>query len=75
MNEDGSFQSFSKNNSIMTNISSIIDGIGKNDLCYSHYKNKLTEGKNRRREINYERLKKINNKNNIICLFDLLDKL
>ena len=75
MNEDGSFQSFSKNNSIMTNISSIIDGIGKNDLCYSHYKNKITEGKNRRREINYERLKKINNKNNIICLFDLLDKL
>ena len=73
--EDGSFQSFSKNNSIMTNISSVIDGKWKNDFCYSYYDNKLTEGKNKRREINYERLKKINNKNNIICLFDLLDKL
>ena len=75
INYDGSFQSFSKNNSIMTNISSVIDGKGKNDFGYSYFENKLTEGKNKRREINYERLKKINNKNNIICLFDLFDKL
>ena len=75
INYDGSFQSFSKNNSIMTNISSVIDWKGKNDFGYSYFENKLTEGKNKRREINYERLKKINNKNNIICLFDLFDKL
>ena len=59
----------------MTNISSVIDGKGKNDFGYSYFENKLIEGKNKRREINYERLKKINNKNNIICLFDLFDKL
>ena len=70
-----SFQSFSKNNSIITNVSSAFDGKWKICLNNSYYENKLTEGKNKRKEINYERLRKIKDKNNIINLFDMLDKL
>ena len=74
-NDDASFQSFSKNNSIIINISSAFDGKGKNFFNNSYFENKLTEGKNKRKEINYERLRKIDDKNNIINLFDMLDKL
>ena len=74
-NDDGSFQSFSKNNSIIINTSSAFDGKGKNFFNNSYFENKLTEGKNKRKEINYERLRKIDDKNNIINLFDMLDKL
>ena len=73
--DDGSFQSFSKNNSIMTNISSAFDIKCKNFLGNSYFENKLTEGKNKRKEINYERLRKIDNKNDIIKLFDIFDQL
>jgi hypothetical protein len=41
----------------------------------SYYENKTTKVKNKRKEINYERLRKIDDKNNIIKLFDILDKL
>jgi len=75
MNDNGSFQSFSKNNSIITNVSSAFDGKGKNIWNMSYYENKTTEVKNKRKEINYERLRKIDDKNNIIKLFDILDKL
>ena len=75
INDNGSFQSFSKNNSIITNVSSAFEGKGKNIWNMSYYENKATEVKNRRKEINYERLRKIDDKNNIIKLFDILDKL
>ena len=75
MNDNGSFQSFSKNNSIITNVSSVFDGKGKKIWNMSYYENKTTEVKNKRKEINYERLRKIDDKNNIIKLFDILDKL
>ena len=74
--EDGSFKSFSKNNSVITNVSTVLDGKGKNYFLYNSYMdNQLTEGKYRRKDINYERLRKIENKNNVINLFDILDKI
>jgi hypothetical protein len=73
--EDNSFQSFSKNNSLMTNVDSIlVENKAKKFLYSSYYDNKLTEGKKKRKEINYERLRKIDDKNNVIKLFDMLDK-
>ena len=74
--EDGSFQSFSKNNSLMTSVSSIfVENKGRNLLYSSYWDNKSTEGKKKRKEINYERLRKIEDKANIINLFDMMDKL
>ena len=74
--EDGSFQSFSKNNSLMTSVSSIfVENKGRNFLYSSYWDNKSTEGKKKRKEINYERLRKIEDKANIINLFDMMDKL
>ena len=75
MNDDNLFQSFSKNNSVITNVSSILDIKPKNFLGHSYFDNKLTEGKNKRKDINYERLRKIDNKTNIIHLFGIFDKL
>ena len=72
---NGSFESFSKNNSILINVSSALDGKGFNFLGSSYYENKVTEGKNKRKEINYERLRKISNKTNVIKLFDMFDQL
>ena len=73
--DNSSFQSFSKNNSFMTNFSSVLDIKGKNFLNISYLDNRPTEGKNRRKEINYERLRKIIDKSNIIKLFDIFDQL
>ena len=73
--DNDSFQSFSKNNSIITNVSSAFDGKGKYIWNNSYYENKSTEVKNTRKEINYERLRKIDDKSNVINLFDILDKL
>jgi hypothetical protein len=75
INDDNLFQSFSKNNSVITNVSSILDIKPKNFLGHSYFDNKLTEGKNKRKDINYERLRKIDNKTNIIHLFGIFDKL
>ena len=74
--EMSSFQSFSKNNSIITNISSVFtnEGRGKNFLYSSQY-NELTHHKVKRTELNVERLRKINDKTNVINLFELLDNL
>lgn len=74
-NEIDSFQSFSKNNSVNTNISSVFinEGKGKNFL-YNSCINDNIPYKTKRTELNIERLKKINDKNNIIRLFELLDK-
>ena len=74
--EDNSFQSFSKNNSLMTNINSIFTENKTKKILYSSYfDNKLTEGKKKRKEINYERLRKIDEKVNVIKLFDMFDKI
>jgi len=74
--EDNSFQSFSKNNSLMTNINSIFTENKTKKILYSSYfDNKLTEGKKKRKEINYERLRKIDEKINVIKLFDMLDNI
>ena len=73
--DDDSFPSFSKNNSVITNVSSILDSKVNNFLFNSYFDNKSTECKKRRKEINYDRLRKINYKDNIINLFDMLDKL
>ena len=73
--EIDSFQSFSKNNSVNTNISSVFinEGKGKNFLYNSCINDNILY-KTKRTELNIERLKKINDKNNIIRLFELLDK-
>ena len=74
--EDNSFQSFSKNNSLMTNRTSIFKENKTRKFLYGSYiDNKLTEGKKKRKEINYERLRKIDEKVNVIKLFDMLDKI
>ena len=74
--EDNSFQSFSKNNSLMTNINSIFTENKTKKILYSSYfDNKLTEGKKKRKELNYERLRKIDEKINVIKLFDMLDNI
>ena len=75
--EISSFQSFSKNNSINTNISSMFcnEGKGKNFLYNSCTSNEFTKPKAKRMELNIERLKKISDKTNIINLFELLDEL
>ena len=74
--EDNSFQSFSKNNSLMTNINSIFTENKTKKILYSSYfDNKLTEGKKKRKEINYERLRKIDEKINVIKIFDMLDNI
>ena len=74
--EDNLFQSFSKNNSLMTNINSIFTENKTKKILYSSYfDNKLTEGKKKRKELNYERLRKIDEKINVIKLFDMLDNI
>ena len=74
--EDNSFQSFSKNNSLITNINSIFTENKTKKILYSSYfDNKLTEGKKKRKEINYERLRKIDEKINVLKLFDMLDNI
>ena len=74
--EDNSFQSFSKNNSLMTNINSIFTENKTKKILYSSYfDNKLTKGKKKRKEINYERLRKIDEKINVLKLFDMLDNI
>ena len=74
--KDNSFQSFSKNNSLMTNINSIFTENKTKKILYSSYfDNKLTEGKKKRKEINYERLRKIDEKINVLKLFDMLDNI
>ena len=74
--EDNLFQSFSKNNSLMTNINSIFTENKTKKILYSSYfDNKLTEGKKKRKEINYERLRKIDEKINVLKLFDMLDNI
>ena len=75
--EISSFQSFSKNNSINTNISSMFcnEGKGKNFLYNSCMSNEFTQAKTKRMELNIERLKKISDKTNIINLFEVLDEL
>ena len=74
--EDNSFQSFSKNNSLMTNINSIFTENKTKKILYSSYfDNKLIEGKKKRKEINYERLRKIDEKINVLKLFDMLDNI
>ena len=74
--EDNSFQSFSKNNSLMTNINSIFTENKTKKILYSSYfDNKLTEGKKKRKELNYERLRKIDEKINVLQLFDMLDNI
>ena len=47
----------------------------KKILYSSYFDNKLTEGKKKRKEINYERLRKIDEKINVIKLFDMLDNI
>ena len=77
-NDDvSSFQSFSKNNSVNTNISSIFfnDIRCKNYLYNSCMSNEFTQPKKKRMELNIERLRKISNKNNVIKLFELFDAL
>ena len=71
------FQSFSKNNSINTNISSLFCNESKkqNFLYNSCMSNEYTLPKTKRVELNVERLRKISNKSNIIDLFEILDKL
>ena len=75
--EVSSFQSFSKNNSINTNISSVFcnEGKNKNFLYNSCMFNEFTQPKKKRMEFNIERLRKIDDKTNIIKLFELFDKL
>ena len=74
--EDNLFQSFSKNNSLMTNINSIFTENKTKKILYSSYfDNKLTEGKKKRKELNYERLRKIDEKINVLKLFDMLDNI
>lgn len=75
--EISSFQSFSKNNSINTNISSVYcnEGKCKNFLYNSCMFNEYTQAKTKRMEINIERLRKINDKTNIVNLFEMLDNL
>ena len=74
--EISSFQSFSKNNSINTNTSSVFanEGKGQNFLYNSQY-NEPIHHKVKRTELNIERLSKITDKTNLINLFELLDKL
>lgn len=75
--EISSFQSFSKNNSINTNISSVYcnEGKSKNFLYNSCMFNENTQAKTKRMELNIERLRKINDKTNIVNLFEMLDKI
>lgn len=75
--EISSFQSFSKNNSINTNISSVYcnEAKSKNFLYNSCMFNEYTKAKTKRMEINIERLRKINDKTNIVNLFEMLDNL
>jgi len=75
--EISSFQSFSKNNSINTNISSVYcnEGKSKNFLYNSCMFNVNTQAKTKRMELNIERLRKINDKTNIVNLFEMLDKI
>ena len=74
--KDNSFQSFSKNNSLMTNINSIFTENKTKKILYSSYfDNKLTEGKKKRKELNYEKLRKIDEKINVLKLFDMLDNI
>ena len=75
--EISSFQSFSKNNSINTNISSVHcnEAKSKNFLYNSCMFNEYTQAKTKRMEINIERLRKINDKTNIVNLFEMLDNL
>ena len=77
LDDASSFQSFSKNNSINTNISSLFynERKNKNFLCNSCMSNEYTQPKTKRVELNTERLRKINDKTNIINLFELFDKL
>ena len=77
IDEISSFQSFSKNNSINTNISSLFKNEvkNKNKIYNSCILNELTQPKKRRMELNIERLSKINDRTNIFKLFDLFDKL
>lgn len=74
--EVSSFQSFSKN-SVNTNISSAFynEGKGKYFLSNSCIYNELTQNKSKRKQLNVERLKKINDKTNIINLFDMFDQI
>ena len=76
--ENDAFQSFSKNNSVNTNINSGFCNDtfkSKNFLYNSCISNEFTQTKNKRIELNVERLKKITDKTNIINLFEILDKL
>ena len=77
IDENSYFQSFSKNNSINTNISSLCcnESKKKNFLYNSCMSNEYTLPKTKRVELNVERLRKISNKNNIIDLFEILDQL
>ena len=74
--EVSSFQSFSKNNSINTNNSSIFykEVKNKKNIYNSCMLNEYTQPKKKRMELNIERLSKINERNNIIKLFELFDK-
>ena len=74
--EISSFQSFSKNNSINTNISSVFANEGTSKIfIYNSQYNEPTHHKVKRTELNVERLRKINDKANVINLFELLDNL
>ena len=74
--EDNLFQSFSKNNSLMTNINSIFTENKTKKILYSSYfDNKLKKKKKKRKELNYERLRKIDEKINVLKLFDMLDNI
>ena len=72
--EGNSFQSFSKNNSVITNRSSILTNEGNKFLYNSAITNDTTQKKNKRMELNLERISKISNKKNIIKLFDIFDE-
>ena len=76
IHEVSSFQSFSKNNSINTNNSSIFykEVKNKKNIYNSCMFNEYTQPKKKRMELNIERLSKINERNNIIKLFELFDK-
>ena len=74
--EISSFQSFSKNNSINTNISSVFANEGTSKIfIYNSQYNEPTHHKVKRTELNVERLRKINDKANVINLFELLDNI
>ena len=71
------FQSFSKNNSVNANFSSIFRNYGKNKNCLynSCMLNDFKKLKKKRVELNIQRLRNITNKTNIIKLFGLFDSL